>query len=100
MNGEKSRTKRKGKILKAVGMLRDVVIDPIQIFVCPDAERHIIKRMVSAMRNEFASFVGVPLLLIKEKNTKTCSPACAGKLQSQTKSAHKNKSAGNRLDVG
>ena len=24
MNGEKSRTKRKGKILKAIGMLRDV----------------------------------------------------------------------------
>ena len=74
MNGEKSRTKRKGKILKAVGMLRDVVIDPIQIFVCPDAERHIIKRMVSAMRNEFASFVGVPLLSIKEKTLKPVRP--------------------------
>ena len=53
MNGEKSRTKRKGKILKAVGMLRDVVTDPIQIKSVEDVARLLLK--------DFEAPVGDPI---------------------------------------
>ena len=43
MNGEKSRTKRKGKILKAIGMLRDVITDPADIKAIEKLARHLLK---------------------------------------------------------
>ncbi len=53
MNGEKSRTKRKGKILKALGMLRDVVTDPNEIKAVEEVARLLLK--------DFDAPVGAPI---------------------------------------
>ena len=58
MNGEKSRTKRKGKILKALGMLRDVVTDPVEIKAVEEVARLLLK--------DFDAPVGEPIKPIIE----------------------------------